>query len=144
MEFGGSWSIDSQASDFEKMETGVNARAIDFAKLGVLYLHGCRWQGQPVISKAWVDESTQPYFPEETEGYYPAWFASLPGRGYYKYMWWGMARGEGAYNFAAEGDKGQFMYVSPPQHLIIVRHGINYGIPEEEWLTLFYEFASQF
>ena len=39
MEFGGSWSTDSEASDFEKMETGVNARAIDFAKLGVLFLN---------------------------------------------------------------------------------------------------------
>ena len=27
MEFSGSWSVDSEASDFEKMETGVNARA---------------------------------------------------------------------------------------------------------------------
>ena len=31
MEYDGSWSTDSAASDFEKMETGVNARAIDFA-----------------------------------------------------------------------------------------------------------------
>jgi CubicO group peptidase (beta-lactamase class C family) len=38
MEFGGSWSTDSEAFDFEKMETGVNARAIDFAKFGVLFL----------------------------------------------------------------------------------------------------------
>jgi len=40
MEFDGSWSTDSVGSDFEKMETGVNARAIDFAKFGVLYLNG--------------------------------------------------------------------------------------------------------
>jgi hypothetical protein len=30
MEFDGSWSIDSVESDFEKIETSVNARAIDF------------------------------------------------------------------------------------------------------------------
>jgi CubicO group peptidase (beta-lactamase class C family) len=144
MEFGGSWSTDSLASDFEKMETGVNARAIDFAKLGVLYLNGGRWQGQPVLAQAWVDESTQPYFPEEVEGYYPAWFASLPGRGYYKYMWWGMAREGDAYDFAAEGDKGQFVYVSPQKKLVIVRHGIDFGIPTQAWLALFYDFASQF
>ena len=39
MEFGGSWSTDSEASGFEKMETGVNDRAIDFAKFGVLFLN---------------------------------------------------------------------------------------------------------
>jgi CubicO group peptidase (beta-lactamase class C family) len=144
MEFGGSWSTDSQASDFEKMETGINARAIDFAKLGMLYLNGGRWQGKPVISQTWVDESTQPYFPEDAEGYYPDSFASMPGRGYYKYMWWGMAREGDAYDFAAEGDKGQFIYVSPQKKLVIVRHGIDFGVPTHEWLTLFYEFAGQF
>jgi CubicO group peptidase (beta-lactamase class C family) len=38
MEFPGSWSIDSESSGFEKMESGLNARAIDFAKFGRLYL----------------------------------------------------------------------------------------------------------
>jgi CubicO group peptidase (beta-lactamase class C family) len=144
MEFGGSWSTDSQASDFEKMETGLNARAIDFAKFGVLFLNDGLWQGKPVITQTWVDESIQPYFPEDAEGYYPESFASMPGRGYYKYMWWGMAREGGAYDFAAEGDKGQFVYVSPQKKLVIVRHGIDFGIPTHEWLALFYEFAGQF
>jgi hypothetical protein len=34
------------------METGVNARAIDFAKFGELFLNGGNWQGKQVISKA--------------------------------------------------------------------------------------------
>ena len=144
MEFGGSWSIDSRASDFEKMETGLNARAIDFAKFGVLFLDGGNWQGDQVISKAWVDESTQPLLPKNYADYYSEWFTSLPGQGYYKYMWWGMTRGENSYDFTAEGDKGQFIYVSPQKNLVIVRNGIEYGIPAEEWLKLFYEFASQY
>ena len=144
MEFGGSWSTDSKSSDFEKMETGVNARAIDFAKLGVLYLNGGNWQGNQVIPKAWVDESTQPPVPQKPAGYYSPWVATLPGEGYYKYMWWGMARERGAYDFTAEGDKGQFIYVSPQKNLVIVRNGMEYGIPSEDWLKLFYEFASQY
>jgi CubicO group peptidase (beta-lactamase class C family) len=144
MEFDGSWSTDSKSSDFEKMETGVNARAIDFAKLGVLYLNGGQWQGNQVISKAWVDESTQPLLPENYDEYYNDWIRSMPGRGYYKYMWWGMAREAGAYDFTAEGDKGQAIYVSPLKHLVIVRNGTQYGIPSEEWLKLFYEFATQY
>ena len=36
-EFSGSWSLD--ARDFEKMESGINGRAIDFAKLGWLFLN---------------------------------------------------------------------------------------------------------
>ena len=144
MEFGGSWSIDSQASDFEKMETGVNARAIDFAKFGVLYLNRGIWQGKQVISSSWVDESIQPHLPKDYEIYYPEWFASMPGKLYYKYMWWGMAREGDDHDFAAWGDKGQFIYVSAHKNIVIVRHGTDYGIPAAEWIELFYEFASRF
>lgn len=144
MEFDGSWSIDSNNSDFEKMETGVNARAIDFAKFGVLFLNGGRWQGNQVISEAWVKESTQPLLTQDYANYYPEWFTTLPGQGYYKYMWWGMTRDHGLYDFTAYGNKGQFIYVSPEKNLVIVRNGIEYGIPTEEWLTWFYKFASQY
>jgi CubicO group peptidase (beta-lactamase class C family) len=143
MEYAGSWSTDSESSDFEKMETGVNARAIDFAKFGFLYLEGGVWQGQQVISPAWVEQSTQPYFPT-TKEYYSQRFAFLPGRAYYQYMWWGFMRSEESYDFAAEGDRGQFIYVSPSSGLVIVRNGTEYGIPPTQWLKLFYDFATQY
>jgi CubicO group peptidase (beta-lactamase class C family) len=144
MEFDGSWSLDSETSGFEKMETGLNARAIDFAKLGVLFLNGGRWQGRQVVSQAWVDEATQPYFPPDYDDYYTDSFAKLPGRGYYKYMWWGMGREGGGYDFSAEGDKGQAIYVSPHNNLVIVRNGIDYGIPWSQWIHLYFDFASQY
>jgi CubicO group peptidase (beta-lactamase class C family) len=144
MEYGGSWSTDSQASDFEKMETGVNARAIDFAKFGVLYLNHGLWDRKLVIPITWVDESTQPLLPKNYSDYYNEWVKAMPGQGYYKYMWWGMAREGGSYDFTAEGDKGQFIYVSPEKNMVIVRNGVKYGIPSQEWLKLFYEFASQY
>jgi len=144
MEFGGSWSIDGKASDFEKMESGLNARAIDFAKFGVLFLNGGSWQGNQVISKAWVDESTAPLLPQNYADYYSEWYALLPGEGHYKYMWYSLVREGDVYDFAAEGDKGQFIYVSPQKNLVIVRNGIHYGIKSEEWFQLFYEFASRF
>ena len=144
MEFSGSWSIDSEASDFEKMETGVNARAIDFAKFGQLFLNGGNWNGEQVISEAWVAASTQPNIPADYAAYYPDDFSTMPGRGYYQYMWWGMERGDGRYDYAAEGDKGQFIYVSPHKKLVIVRNGVYFGIRAHDWLELFYRFASDF
>ena len=45
MEFDGAWTLDSEASGFEKMEAGLNARAIDFAKLGRLFLREGDWDG---------------------------------------------------------------------------------------------------
>jgi CubicO group peptidase (beta-lactamase class C family) len=144
MEFSGSWSIDSEKSDFEKMETGVNARAIDFAKFGQLFLNGGNWNGKQVISSAWVVESTKPYIPTDYSAYYNKWFFSLPGHAYYNYMWWGMSRDEERYDFMAEGDKGQYIYICPYKKLVIVRNGTQYGIESEDWVRLFYQFASDF
>jgi len=144
MEYEGSWSTDSKRSDFEKMETGVNARALDFAKFGVLYLNGGNWNGTQIIPQAWVDESTQPLLPDNYSDYYSDYVKAMPGTGYYKYMWWGMARDDGSYDFTAEGDKGQFIFVSPENNMVIVRNGTKYGIDSHEWVKLFYEFASQY
>ena len=147
MEFSGSWSIDSEASGFEKMEAGVNARAIDFAKLGRLYLAGGNWNGTQVIPVEWVNESTQVDPSTQDSSYYPDEYGQQifdSGRGYYKYMWYGFMRGENQYDFAAEGDRGQIIYVSPHKNLIIVRNGDNYGIPGDEWLKLFYQITSSF
>jgi CubicO group peptidase (beta-lactamase class C family) len=145
MEFDGSWSIDSEASGFEKMETGINARAIDFAKFGQLFLNEGTYNGQQVISQTWVKESTQPYLPTDYFAYYPAdWFSDLPEQGYYEYMWWGIAIEPGTYDFVAAGDRGQFIYISPRKSLVIARNGIDYGIPFAAWFDLFYRFANEF
>jgi len=144
MEYDGSWSTDSKSDDFEKMETGVNARALDFAKFGVLYLNAGNWNGTQVIPQAWVNESTQPLLPDNYSDYYSNYVKALPGTGYYKYMWWGMAREDGSYDFTAEGDKGQFIYVSSENNMVIIRNGTQYGIDSHEWLKMFYEFASQY
>ena len=60
MEYPASWSLDSKTDGFEKMESGINARAIDFAKLGQLFLDNGRWNGKQVISTQWVTASTAP------------------------------------------------------------------------------------
>jgi CubicO group peptidase (beta-lactamase class C family) len=147
MEFGGSWSLDSEKSGFEKMESGVNARAIDFAKFGQLYLNNGHRNGIQVIPAEWVTESTQVDPSIHNDAYYPEGFGQSiydSGQGYYKYMWYGFSRGEGGYDFAARGDRGQYIYVSPHKNLIIVRNGVDYGIPSDEWIALFYKFATDF
>jgi CubicO group peptidase (beta-lactamase class C family) len=60
-EFDASWSLDSESSGFEKMESGINARAIDFARLGVLYLHEGEWNGRQIVPRSWVETSTAPH-----------------------------------------------------------------------------------
>jgi len=146
MEFDASWSLDSEGSGFEKMEAGLNARAIDFAKFGRLFLNQGNWDGEQVIPTEWVVESTGLDPSTHRADYYPNPFGQEiydSGNGWYKYMWYGAARDDGSYDFAAEGDHGQFIYVSPAHQLIIVRNGIEYGIPGHDWFDAFHRFAGE-
>jgi CubicO group peptidase (beta-lactamase class C family) len=146
MEYDGSWSLDSEESGFEKMETGVNATAIDFAKFGRLYLEEGNWEGEQVLPAEWVAESTQVDPTLQQNDYYPDDFGQLIFNeldGYYKYMWYGFFRGEEGYDFMAEGDRGQFIFVSPDKRLIIIRNGLEWGISSASWTRAFQEFADQ-
>jgi CubicO group peptidase (beta-lactamase class C family) len=52
MEADGSWSLDRRRSGLELLQAGLNGRAIDFAKLGALYLHQGAWQGRQLVPAA--------------------------------------------------------------------------------------------
>jgi CubicO group peptidase (beta-lactamase class C family) len=105
-EFGASWSMDSERSGFEKMESGLNARAIDFAKLGVLYLNGGDWEGREILPRSWVETSTGPQ--------------AAP---HYGYWWWVEPDG----SFLARGNHGQLVYVDPSRGLVMARSGTTDG-----------------
>jgi CubicO group peptidase (beta-lactamase class C family) len=108
------WSLDSEASGFEKMESGINGRAIDFAKLGSLYLHGGDWKGTRILPKSWVRESTA-----VSDQHDP----SLE----YGYWWWTYRDAELGDYFAALGNKGQYVVVFPERDVVVVRHGRDFG-----------------
>ncbi len=107
MEYPASWSLDSQKSGMEKMESGLNARAIDFAKFGQLYLQHGEWNGRQIVPESWVVEST-------TVSPDAAWKN-------YKYLWW-ISRPEQG-RFTAAGNLGQFIYVAPDKDCVILRFG---------------------
>ena len=107
----GSWDLDSEQSGFEKMSVGVNGRAIDFAKLGWLFLNEGKVGDRQVVPAAWVEEATR--LDTTTD----------PSAGY-QYYWWVDAE-RNAYN--AEGNFCQFIYVYPDADLVLVRHGKDCG-----------------
>jgi CubicO group peptidase (beta-lactamase class C family) len=119
-EFDASWSIDSEDHGFEKMESGINARAIDFARLGVLYLHGGEWGGRQIVPAEWVETSTGPQ--------------AAPHYGY----WWWVER-DGA--FLARGNHGQLVYVDPSRDVVIARFGTTDG--DVEWPAVLAGVASR-
>ncbi|MFC1997457.1 serine hydrolase domain-containing protein [Chloroflexota bacterium] len=141
MQYPGSWSLDE--AGFEKMESGINGRALDFAKFGRLYLRNGNWDGVQVIPEAWVAESTQADTSVDYTNYYYDDFIFSDGQGYYKYLWWGIQRDDQNYDFMALGNKGQFIYISPQTNLIILRFGENYGEfgSAQGWVDLFYNYA---
>jgi CubicO group peptidase (beta-lactamase class C family) len=59
MEADGFWSLDSRRSGLELLQAGLNGRAIDFAKLGALYLHQGVWRGRQLVPRRWVADSTR-------------------------------------------------------------------------------------
>lgn len=129
MEAPGSWSLDSRGSGFEKLESGLNARAIDFAKFGQLYLDGGRWGGRQLLPREWVEASTRP---QVTTGQ-----ADGPAYGYF---WWVTPQPGGGRHFSARGNKGQFLYVVPEARLLMVRFGEEYGT--REWPEVFERLAA--
>ena len=146
MEAPASWSLDTEASGFEKMESGINARAIDFAKFGWLYLNNGstnNWNGQQqLISQKWIKESTT-----------SANSTTDPSIEY-QYGWWiyssssqnsdnnGDGAGAGIHNyFAARGNLGQFIYIVPEKKMVIVRHGYDFG--NVDWINLFENISAQ-
>jgi CubicO group peptidase (beta-lactamase class C family) len=110
MEAPGSWSLDSEQSGFEKMESGINGRAIDFAKFGRLFLNEGNWNGVQLVPTEWVDESTRLDITTD-----PA--------PQYQYFWWVNAEITGKHHYYAAGKHGQFIYIVPEQNLIFVRFG---------------------
>jgi CubicO group peptidase (beta-lactamase class C family) len=135
MEFPATWSIDSERDGLELMHVALNARAIDFAKFGQLYLQGGSWNGRQIIPAAWIAESTT-RDPEDTRKWetYDWW---LPIGGYYKYFWWGIQRGGDDYDYEAIGKWGQSIYVSPRRNVVIVRTADGWGLEPYEWPAVY-------
>lgn len=111
-----SWSIDSAASGFAKMESGFNARPIDYARFGYLFAHDGRVGERQVVPESWVMEATA------------ADTVADPAR-HYQYWWWVDTDHPG--RFFARGNKGQFVYVDPVTDVVVVRTGVDFGI--EDW-----------
>ncbi|KAB3529608.1 serine hydrolase domain-containing protein [Alkaliphilus serpentinus] len=124
-EYNASWSLDSSESGFEKMESGLNFRSIDFVKVGSMLLHMGKWNSEDIISEDWIYKSIIAEFPLD-EGDYKNSFLEKTDVGY-KYMWYSFENNNGGYDYFAAGKHGQFLYISPMNNIVIVRNGIESG-----------------
>jgi CubicO group peptidase (beta-lactamase class C family) len=122
------WSLDSEGSGFEKMESGLNATPVDYARFGELFLLAGEWNGQRIVSEDWVREAT-------------AADVTTDPAGHYQYFWWvDTVRPD---RFYALGNFGQYIYVAPDAGAVIVRNGRDWGVENDTWLSVFREVADQ-
>lgn len=140
MQHDASWSIDSKKRKTVKAFAALNAAPIDFAKLGRLFLNKGNWNGEQLLSKSWVETTTN--FDElYQKGYKNQWWAASITKvfqdstlaaaykknnpnvaGVYSNNGYHWVRD---YNkaYVAEGILNQFIFVRPDKNLIIVRMG---------------------
>ena len=122
------WSLDSERSRFEKLESGVNATPADYARFGLLYLHGGVWNGARIVTEPWVRAATR----NDT---------STDPAAHYQYFWWIDVERPG--RFYALGDYGQYVYVAPDADAVVVRLGRDWGIDNRTWLDTFRDVADR-
>ena len=121
MEYNGTWSLDKK-NGLEKTFCCLNARAVDYAKIGRLYLNKGNWNGHQIVSENWVEESTKiDTFRGSYDSYQFNW-----------YLRWG--------SFSAYGHGGQILFVDPSKDLIFYRSGNDRG--GVRWDLLFNSIAS--
>lgn len=152
MENKASWSLDDKRHQSTKAYSGLNATAIDLAKIGRLYLNKGKWNGKQIISEQWVKKSSIPNI--ENDGYNYQWYSfranavangkrffkdtitlkktlkKLMDRYKYNYIWEndnlkGDRFGLQIYTgqYYALGIMRQVLYIDPVKNLIMVRIG---------------------
>jgi CubicO group peptidase (beta-lactamase class C family) len=122
------WSLDSEGSGFEKLESGLNATPVDYARFGELFLHAGESNGQRIVSEDWVREAT-------------AADVTTDPAGHYQYFWW--IDTQRPDRFYALGNFGQYIYVAPDAGAVIVRNGRDWGVDNDTWMSVFREIADQ-
>jgi CubicO group peptidase (beta-lactamase class C family) len=122
------WSLDSESSGFEKMESGLNATPVDYARFGQLFLHEGRWNDRRIVPQDWVRAATGAEVTTDPDPYY-------------RYFWWVDLERPG--RFYALGNFGQYIYVAPDADTVIVRLGRDWGVENQTWLATFRDVADE-
>ena len=100
---------------------GIRMNALDFAKYGQLYKNGGKWNGQRILSKAWVAKTFTQH-------------KAIPGRAgeHYGYLFWNKkyhVQGQDYETFYCAGNGGNKIFVFKDQPLVVVVTATAYGTP---------------
>ena len=120
-----SWSLDSEETQFEKMESGINFMSIDFVKIGSMLINNGEFNGNRVVSEDWINRSILADYPLNEQEYEGSF---LEGKDTgYKYMWYSTINENNEIDYYAYGKYSQILYVSPANGIVILRTGTESG-----------------
>lgn len=101
------YHLEAEHSKYPAYPFRMSAR--DMARVGQWFLQGGKWNGQQLISKEWVEESTKIYSEN----------VRREGTGY-SYLWWTGMYGNRHRNYSAQGVGNQAIIVYPDENVVMV------------------------
>lgn len=116
-----SWSVDSQERAIEKAFCCLNATALDFSRLGTLYLAQGKMGDKQIISSDWTTAPSQQTNSSTNMVYHNGWWIPPDN----------IQDGD----FSAIGIYGQYIYINPLTKTVIVKLS-EYGTEQDELATL--------
>jgi CubicO group peptidase (beta-lactamase class C family) len=122
------WTYFPLAPDVVYVSGDLYLRPRDMAKFGLLFLDEGVWQGERIISKEWVKQSTREYISLR---------GTINGATAYGYQWWindYMINNQTVHSYSARGWGGQEIIIFPQLNAVVVFTGGNYDtyVPVDE------------
>ncbi|MGM9477667.1 serine hydrolase domain-containing protein [Pedobacter sp. GSP4] len=111
-QYNATWGLD-QTNGLTNTASRFQVTAIDFAKIGRLYLNKGMYEGKQVVPENWVNQLLN--IGAEKPASAKGWQKSA-----HHYLWWIPQEGDKG-DYAAEGMLGQRLYVDPKTNTIIVQ-----------------------
>lgn len=118
---------------------GIHISARELARFGHLFLNRGNWDGEQLISSAWVDMATT----TQVDQALPAYDSSNNnGPGTYGFNWWMNGIGPDGIRklpsappdtYAALGHNNNVCLIIPAWNMVIVRLGVDGNIPDAKW-----------
>ena len=115
------WGHTSKRKDILPAGKRLYMRPRDLAKIGRLVLQKGQWNGQTILSEAWIEQATS----QQT----------LLRSTSYGFLWWNFSVMIGEYRYRAStamGNGGQYLFVLPKENLVIVFTGGAYNSPKAQ------------
>jgi CubicO group peptidase (beta-lactamase class C family) len=111
-QYNATWGLD-QVNGLTNTASRFQVTAIDFAKIGRLYLNKGKYKGKQIVPESWVNQSIN--IGAEKPASVKGWQKSA-----HHYLWW-IPQEDDNGDYAAEGMLGQRLYIDPKTNTIIVQ-----------------------